>query len=137
METLRHQKPDPGIIGHQSLEVAHSAVIEHFDRIPVGYASKTGSFGMDHHPGLTGLFPEFIDLVEGRVEEKMIGRRDELQTVPIPAIRIPQRLSVRERIEAKLHVGRMLDASADQAASQFEKEIRQLIDEALESPAED
>ncbi len=38
---------------------------------------------------------------------------------------------VRERIEAKLHQGRLLDTATDQTCSLFEKEIRLLIKEAL------
>jgi DNA-binding XRE family transcriptional regulator len=41
----------------------------------------------------------------------------------------------REKIEAKLHQGRMLEAVADQACSLFEKEIRELVEDALGSDA--
>ncbi len=42
---------------------------------------------------------------------------------------LPQEL--KERIEAKLRLGRLLDSAADQACSQFEIEIRALIQDAL------
>ncbi|MCP5118610.1 MAG: hypothetical protein GY953_47970 [bacterium] len=38
---------------------------------------------------------------------------------------------VRERIKAKLRLGRLIDVAADQAADLFDQEIRQMIEDAL------